>query len=167
MSSELSVAKVLSSLEARAARHKERQAFHAQQEAHHREQRALHEAELEKVQQHLEAFRAVAAVAVDLATESTAAASPSLDVESQGGRLMVSRMIRAVVESQIGDEPFGGSDIAAEANQRFADRLPRPVDARTASNVLRRMRAERRIHRVREGKAFYEALYAKGARPAE
>ncbi len=114
------------------------------------------------------AFRAVAASAVELATQTAPEApSPSLPIESQWGRLMVSRILRAVVEGQTGDEPFGGSDIAAEANQRYADRLPRPVDARAASDVPRRMRAEGRIHLVRVGKAFYEALYRKGARPAE
>ncbi|HYX24803.1 MAG TPA: hypothetical protein VFC23_11670 [Thermoanaerobaculia bacterium] len=169
MSSELSVARVLAKLEARATHHREQQAFHARQETHHREQRALHEAELEKVQANLEAFRSVAAAAVDLATQATAAAPPSsIDVESGWGRLMVSRMIRVVVDDLVaGGEPFGGADVAAEANKRFADRLRRPIDSRTAGDVLRRMCAEKRIHRLRAGKPFYEALYGKGARPVE
>ncbi|HEX4964514.1 MAG TPA: hypothetical protein VF173_27105 [Thermoanaerobaculia bacterium] len=168
MSSELSVARVLAKLEARAAHHREQQAFHAQQEIHHREQRALHEAELEKVNSNLEAFRSVAAEAVDLATQATAEPPTSIDVESEWGRLMVSRMIRVVVDSQVvGGEPFGGADIAAEANKRFADRLRRPIDSRTAGDVLRRMRSEKRIHLLRAGKPFYEALYGKGARPVE
>ena len=169
MSSELSVARVLAKLEARATHHREQQAFHARQETHHREQRALHEAELEKVQANLEAFRSVAAAAVDLATQATAAAPPSsIDVESGWGRLMVSRMIRVVVDGLVaGGEPFGGAHVAAEANKRFADRLRRPIDSRTAGDVLRRMCAEKRIHRLRAGKPFYEALYGKGARPVE
>ncbi|HSS48528.1 MAG TPA: hypothetical protein VLX28_06250 [Thermoanaerobaculia bacterium] len=170
MSSELSVAGVLTKLEARATHHREQQAFHAQQEAHHREQRALHEAELEKVQANLEAFRSVAATAVDLAAQAPAAEppAPSIDIESGWGRLMVSRMIRVVVDSQVaGGEPFGGADVAAETNKRFADRLRRPIDSRTAGDVLRRMCAEKRIHCLRRGKPFYEALYGKGARPVE
>src|SRR5947208_7500897 len=118
MSSELSVAGVLTKLEARTAHHREQQAFHAQQETHHREQRALHEAELEKVQANLEAFRSVAATAVDLAAQAPAAEPPatSIDIESGWGRLMVSRMIRVVVDSQVaGGEPYGGADIAEEA----------------------------------------------------
>jgi hypothetical protein len=51
MSSEMSVARVLAKLEARAALHREHQAFHAQKEAHHREQRELHEAGLEEIQE--------------------------------------------------------------------------------------------------------------------
>src|SRR5258707_40222 len=70
MSSEMSVARVLAKLEARAAVHREQQGFHAQKEAHHREQRELHEAELEKVNANLETFRAAAATAVDLAAQS-------------------------------------------------------------------------------------------------
>jgi hypothetical protein len=168
MSSELSVARVLAKLEARATLHREQQAFHAQQEAHHREQRALHEAELEKVQANLEAFRSAAAMAVDLATQTAAEPPTSIDIESGWGRLMVSRMIRVVVDSQVaGGEPFGGADIAEEANKRFADRLRRPIDSRTAGDILRRMWAEKRIHRLRVGKPFYEALYGKGARPVE
>jgi hypothetical protein len=168
MSSELSVARVLAKLEARAALHREQQAFHARQETHHREQRALHEAELEKVQTNLDAFRSAAALAVDLATQAAAEPPTSIDIESSWGRLMVSRMIRVIVDSQVaGGEPFGGSDVAAEANKRFADRLRRPIDSRTAGDVLRRMRLEKRIHLLRAGKPFYEALYGMGARPVE
>ena len=170
MSSDLSVARVLAKLEARATHHREQQAFHAQQETHHREQKALHEAELEKVNSNLESFRSAAATAVDLASQPAAepSFSTSLDIESGWGRLMVSRMIRVVVESQpIGGEPFGGADIAEEVNKRFADRLRRPIDSRTAGDVLRRMRREKRIHLLRMGKPFYEALYGQGARPVE
>lgn len=166
----MSVAKVLAKLEARAAAHREQQAFHAQREAHHREQRELHEAELAKVKANLEAFRSAAATAVDLATQP-AAESPSstpLDIESGWGRLMVSRMIRVVVDSQVfGGEPFGGTDVAEEANKRFADRLHRPIASRAAGDVLRRMESEKRIHLIRAGKPFYEALYGQGARPVE
>ena len=62
MSSEMSVARVLAKLEARAAVHREQQAFHAQKEAHHREQREKHEAELTKVNANLETFRSAAAI---------------------------------------------------------------------------------------------------------
>jgi len=54
--------------------------------------------------------------------------------------------------------------VTAEVNRRFADRLRRPIDTRMASDVLRRMNNARQIHLVRVGKAFSEALYAKGAR---
>jgi len=170
MSSEMSVARVLAKLEARAVAHREQRAFHAQKEAHHRAQRELHEAELKKVKANLEAFRSAATPAVDLASQPAAESpsSASLDIESGQGRLMVSRMIRAVVESQVfGGEPFGGADVVEEANKRFADRLHRPIDSRTAGDVPRRMRREKRIHLVRVGTSHYEALYGQGARPVD
>lgn len=164
MSSKLSVEEVLSQLELRAAFHREREAFHSQQEARHREERALHAAELEKVLQSLEAFRTAAATAVDLAR----AVAKSIPIEEETlpppGRLMVGRLLRKIVQSPSLAEPFGATAVAAEANRRFADRLPGPVDRRTASDVLRRMLAEGAIRLVREGKAFHEALYTRSPR---
>ncbi len=160
MSSKLSVEEVLSQLEQRAAFHREREAFHSQQEARHKEERTLHADELEKVLQSLEAFRAAAATAVDF---SRSAAAPISDVETlpPAGRLQISRLLRSVILSPALPEPFGASAVAAEANRRIRDRLP-PVDRRTASDVLRRMLAERAIRLARKGKAFHEALYTRG-----
>ena len=67
MSSKLSVEEVLSNLERRAVFHREQEALHARQAVHHQEQQELHGAELAKVLENLEAFRAVATSAVDLA----------------------------------------------------------------------------------------------------
>jgi vacuolar-type H+-ATPase subunit I/STV1 len=71
VSSKLSVAEVLGSLEARAAFHREREAFHAAQEEQHRQERARHAAELETVLHNLEAFRTVSASAVELVRQAT------------------------------------------------------------------------------------------------
>ncbi|HEY4588874.1 MAG TPA: hypothetical protein VII86_06590 [Thermoanaerobaculia bacterium] len=167
MSSKLSVAAVLESLEARAAFHREREAFHAAQEEQHRQERARHAAELETVLHNLEAFRAVSASAMELVQQASSPEPAEPPVKAPAsGRLMASRFIRAVVESRTDGEPFGASAVIAEVNRRFGDRLKKPVDTRTASDVLRRMSRERKIHRVRPGKAFAEALYARGARPA-
>ena len=168
MSSKLSVAEVLSQLESRAAFHREREAFHAAQEEQHRQERARHAAELEKVLHSLDAFRTVAASAVELVQQpqvSEPAAEPLVKPPASG-RTMVSRFIRAVVESWPDGEPLGASAVAAEVNRRFGDRLRKPVDTRAASDVLRRMSGERKLHRVRPGKALSEALYARGGRPA-
>ena len=149
MSSKLSVDDVLSQLEKRAA--------------FHREQEELHREELEKVLQSLEAFRAVAANAVDLAhLAQPAAMKPVADEEElpPPGRLQISHLLRRVILSPALPEPFGASAVAAEANRRIRDRLP-PVDRRTASDVLRRMLAEGAIRLAREGKAFHEALYTR------
>lgn len=170
MSSKLSVAEVLTNLEARAAFHREREAFHAQQEEQHRVERARHAAELEKVLHNLETFRAASSSAVELVqqphSQAPAPAEPQVKAPASG-RMMVSRFIRSVVESREEGEPFGASAVTAEVNRRFADRLRRPIDTRMASDVLRRMNNARQIHLVRPGKAFSEALYARGARTEE
>lgn len=158
MSSKLSVEEVLSNLEERAAFHRAQEALHAQQEAHHHEQRAHHAAELEKVLQSLEAFRPVAAAAVDMAQPPPSLAGEE-DPLPPAGRLMVSRLLRRVIENSALPEPFGAAAVAAEANRLFADRLPGPVSARTASDVLRRMLAEGAIQLAQKGTARHEALY--------
>jgi hypothetical protein len=166
MSSKLSVAEVLENLESRAAFHREREAFHAGQEEQHRQERTRHAAELEKVLHNLETFRSASSSAVELVQQAHPAPEPTvphLELPASG-KVMVSRMIRAVVESQGDGEPFGASLVTAEVNRRFAGRLRRPVDTRAASDVLRRMNNAGQLHLVRAGKAFSEALYAKGAR---
>jgi len=161
MSTELSVAEVLSNLEARAAFHREQESLHAQQEVHHREQRALHAAELEKVLKNLEAFRAVAAAAVDLAqplpAKSAAAAAGSVPKLPPPGRLQASQVVRLAIESVA--EPFGPTAVAAEANRLFGKHARKPIDQRTASDVLRRMLREGELQLVREGRANREAVY--------
>jgi hypothetical protein len=166
MSSKLSVEEVLANLEKRAVALREQEAFHAQQEAHHREQRALCAAELEKVQQNLEAFRAVSTTAVDLvrplAASSVSSAAVAEEEIPPPGRLQVGRMLRMVIESPNLAEPFGATAVAEEANRRFGDHLREVIGPRTASDVLRRMLGEGEIELVRKGKAFYEALYRRG-----
>ncbi len=161
MSLKISVEDVLSNLEQRATFHREQEAMHAQQEVHHREQRALHAAEMEKVLQSLEAFRAVAVPAVDLARPLPPPPVPAATEADLPlpGRLMVGRLLRLAVDSPGLEEPFGPTAVAAEANRRFPDRLRQPVGPRTASDLLRRLLAEGEIELVREGKAFHEAMY--------
>jgi len=170
MSSKLSVEEVLSNLEERVAFHREQEALHARQEIHHREERALHAAELEKVLQHLEAFRAVAPAAADAARQLPPKPVPvpvpvAEEVELPApGRLMASRLLRRVAESPSLEEPFGPAALAAEASRRFADRLRKPIGPRAASDVLRRMLAEGAVHLVRKGTASTEALYRRRPR---
>jgi hypothetical protein len=172
MASKLSVAEVIANLEKRAAFHREQEAFHAQKESEHGEQRASHAAELEKVLHSLEAFRTAAPAAVELAQSSPvqSVAAPAVDVPavdetiSPSGRLMISRLLRQIVQSPSFPEPFGPTSLTAEVNRLFPDRLRRPVDPRTASDVLRRMRADGEIQLAREGKAFQESLYTRRSR---
>jgi hypothetical protein len=168
MSAKLSVAEVLANLEARADFHRNRETFHAQQEIQHREQRAEHAAELEKVLQSLETFREVATTALSLAQQPLANQPSAVQIEiPASGRLMGSRLVRTVVELWASAEPFGAAAVAREVNRQFRDRLRKSVDERAASDVLRRMKQEGLIHLVRKGKAFHEALYGKGPRPAQ
>ncbi len=170
MSSKRSVAEILASLEGREVFHGEREAFHAGQEVHHRDQRAVHVAELEKVRHRLAAFREAAASAVEIVeqpvegrVETVATVSPEA-MSKLSGRLIPSRIVRAVIASLPADEPFGPTLVASETNRRHAGTLRRPLDTRTISDILRRMRAEGLLHLVQGGKAFHEALYAKGPR---
>jgi hypothetical protein len=167
MSERLSVEEVMALLERRATYHREQEALHAQQEIHHREQRAFHVAELEKVTQSLEGFRASAPTAVDLAREletltGIGAAAEEMKVPPPG-RLMVSQMLRQVAESSSLPEPFNADALAAEANRQFADHLRQPISSRTASDVLRRLLAEGRLVLDRKGKAFTQAQYRRKA----
>lgn len=166
MSTALSVAEILDKLTKRIAWHREKAAFHAQQESHHREQSAFHTAELERVSRHFEAFKATALAAADLAQagppQPAMAEMEEEDVrEFIGKRIKVSRLIARAVE-RLGDgETFGAARVAAETNRRFESRLRRPVDARAASVVLRRLSTAGRLQLVRQGKAAKEALYRK------
>ena len=158
MSSKLSVEDVLAKLEKRAAFHRAQEAFHSQQETQHHEQRALHAAELEKVLQSLESFRAVSAAAVDLA-QSLPVKPTAKDEMPPPGRLMISRLVRMIALSPSFEEPFGPAAVVAEANRRFADRLPRPLEHRMVSNVLRRLVAEGLLQVAVQGKAHHESVY--------
>jgi hypothetical protein len=164
MSTSLSVAQVLENLEKKLVFHRDQETLHTQQEAFHREQRAVHSAEIEKVAQHLEAFKAVALPAAELATPP---APPPLPEEPDlGAKPLISRLVTRVVASWPADQIFGSSHIAYEVNRRYPTKLRRPVNPRTVSVTLRRMRDTGQIHDIQEGRAHHEAIYAKGPRPA-
>ena len=160
MSTPLSIPDVVARLEAQAALHKEREAFHSQQEAFHRDQRAAHAAELERVSKNLEAFKAAAASAVDLAGRP----APLVATESESlgpGRPKLARMVAQVVRGFGASERFGTKRVTQEIEARFRDVLRGPVDAKLVSITLRRMADAGRIHQVRRGRPHWEALYAK------
>jgi hypothetical protein len=164
MSTSLSVAEILATLEKQIEHHRERAAFHAQQEVHHREQSALHLAEMEKISQHFEAFKATALPAADLARQ-VGAPSPAREeaddlLDFVGKKLKVSRLVMRAVE-RLQEPTFGAAQVAAEVNRRYGDKLRRPVDNREVSTTLRRLRDSGRLRVVRQGKAVHGALYAK------
>jgi hypothetical protein len=160
MSRNLSVAQMLANLEARIAFHQERRAFHAEQEALHGEQLAFHDAELEKVRQRFEAFKAAADAAAELATPPVreTARQPE-EIPYFGNRPMLSRLAARVAEAWPEGETFGARAIAEEVNRRYRDVLKKPATPALVSVALRRLATAGRLRQVRPGKALYEALY--------
>jgi hypothetical protein len=166
MSTSLSVAEILAKLEARIEHHEQQMAFHKQQEAHHREQSAAHAVELETVRRHFESFKAAALPAADLAG-AAGVPVPAKEEEPEdlrefvGKRLLTSKLIARAIRG-LADETFGATRVAQEANRRYRNTLKKPVDARAASTVLRRLRDAGEIQQVQSGGAAHEALYSKG-----
>jgi hypothetical protein len=161
-----SIGEVMASLETQAAFHRERVSFHAEHEAHHRKQRTVHEAELEEILRRLESFRSAAAEAVDFAARPGAAASgpsPQHDDLGSRSRPRVRRMVERVIADKEVDEPFGPLGLTEEVNQRFGQRLRRPVKANQISTALWRLEQKGIIHLVRKGRPHAEALYARQA----
>lgn len=166
----LPVDQMLAQLEAKAEHHRERQAFHAQQEIHHREQSAVHASELSATTERLEAFRAAAAAAGELLERPGAvAAQPAAkekdedkDAEEDLGKgRPLARMVARLLEEKGADEPFGSATLTREVNQRWGAKLRRKANPRTIAALLRRWARSGRIHRTREGRAYYESLYVR------
>lgn len=165
MSKSLSVPDMLANLEARIAYHRERREIHAQQEAHHREQCAFHDAELAKILERYDAFKAAAEAAADYARPPGPADGDPREAEEDlprfGNQPRVSSLIARVVESQPEGETFGARAIAAEVNRRYGGKLPKPVDSTAVSIVLRRLSKARKLRKVRPGRAAQEGLYVR------
>jgi hypothetical protein len=162
MSSQLSVAQVMASLEEQMRFHREREAEHAEQEAFHRDQRAVHAAEYETVARHYEAFKASAAGAAEIAARSGVPAPAPAEPLPPLKPVLPSRLVaRAVAEMPAG-ETFVPSRIASEVNRRYSRELRKPIDSRLASTALRRLMAQGEIRLVRKGTAHREAVYARG-----
>lgn len=163
MNPNLSVAQLMANLEAQIAYFESQEAFHSQQAAFHREQQQLSVAELAKARERYEAFKAAAAATDELAHHSAIAGT--LRQTEEDARIpitTISGLIGRVVDAKPPGETFGPTSIAQEINFRFGKRLPHPLDSRTVSGTLRRLHADGRIHRVQDGRAFHEALYAQG-----
>ena len=163
MSTHLSVAEIFRKLEERMKLHQEQADFHARQEALHREQGAFHTAELQKISERFEAFKATALDAAELAQETSALPEVAGEEEDLrdlvGKRLMMSKLVGRVVNRMGEGETFGATRVAEEINRRYGTHLRRPVGARAVSVTLRRLRDAGRIHAVREGKAAQESIY--------
>ncbi|HYO14402.1 MAG TPA: hypothetical protein VE685_14495 [Thermoanaerobaculia bacterium] len=164
MSTDLSVSKILASLEAQRAQHKERENWHAEQEAFHREQRAHHAAEYERVTQNYEAFKATAETAADLAARALATVPEPEKQEEEpppGKPPVRTRLLERMVEEIPVGTVIWPSWLAEEANRRFPKLLPKPVSFRMASNALRKMVGWGLVEVAEKGKPHHEAAYRK------
>jgi hypothetical protein len=159
VSRQLSVARILGQLEERIEHHERQQAFHTQQEAFHQEQKARHAAELAAARESYESFRAAADSAGELVARPLEEAAVDDSIPS-GKRAVLSRLIARVVATKGPVEPFGANAVAREVEERWGNRLKRRVDPRSVAAQLRRMARTGRIHQLRAGRAFHEALYS-------
>ncbi len=166
MGSSLSVTAILSSLEAQIAQKREREAFHAEREAFHREQRTEYAAELERLVQNFEAFKASAASAADLASRYVPAATPPPDGGLPPGRkVSINKAVVKVIEGKGEQQPFGPREITEELNRRFSGRLRKTIDARQVSVSLRWLAATGRIFRLEKGRPHWESKYLRQLPP--
>ena len=162
MKTDRSIADVLEKLETQAAFHQERESFHAGREEHHRGQRSGHADRLADIRRRLEAFRAAAVEALDLAEEPAvqAAAREEVDLGS-ASRPRLGRMVELIVAAKGTRERFGPVTLCEELNQHFGERLRQPVEPGQVSVVLRRLCRMGKIHQVRRGRPHWEALYVR------
>lgn len=168
MGSNVSVTEMLAQLEAKVAYHKQQQEMHERQEAFHAEQKVVHEAEHRKAAERCDAFKAAAAAAGEILADAvpSAPAEAALPEDFQSGDWRwLSRLMNLVLESKAPNETFGPSSIGREIRERWGAKLRHRVDPRSVSATLRRWASTGRIHQVREGRSYYEALYVK-QRPA-
>jgi hypothetical protein len=166
LSSQLSVAQILASLEQQMAFHKEQEDHHASREAFHREQRAVHAAQHETVAKHYEAFKATAGSAAEIAAQSATAVPPPQEEEPapvagavQG--LEPHKLVARLVAELPDGEVYTSSQVAAEVNRRYASELKKPLRGPTASTCLRRLLAGGKVRLVQKGTAHIQAVYTR------
>jgi len=163
LSTDLSVAQILASLEKQMASHQERQTHHAQREAFHREQKDLHAAELETVAKQYEAFKATAQGAAEMAARTSAVVpppkqqTPPAPVTPKRPHILVARLVQELPAGEV----YTASKVAAEVNRRYRSELKTPLSRPVASTCLRRLLARGRLRLVQKGTAHIQAVYTK------
>ena len=163
METTLSVAAILSSLEAQIAEQREQEAFHAERETFHRGLRERHVAELERLVQHFEAFKASAASAAELAVRRPAAPPPPPPDDSlpPGRKVSINKLVVKVIEGKGLQEPFGPREIAEEINRRFGGKLKKLIDVPQVSVSLRWLASTRRVFRLKKGRPHSGSQYVR------
>lgn len=157
-----SVEDIVASLEAEAARHRERGAFHAQQEELHREKRLHHEAELEAITRRLEEFRTVSAAVLELMGHLAPPpmAGPAQDF-GPASRPRLTRMVDTILQELGPDQAVGPAWLTQEINRRYSQNLRKLVTPRQISDILRRLARTGRLRQIRPGKARHEARFVR------
>jgi hypothetical protein len=162
-----SIDEIVTSLEAQAAFHRERQAFHAGHEALHQKERLRHTAELDAITERLESFRAASAAAVEVAARAPAGMvrtdRPSIADQDFGAASnpRLTRMVRHVLADLGGQEPFGPLKVLVAVQRGFGGRLRTQPDLRQISGILHRLCRTGEIQRLRRGRPHHESRYVK------
>ncbi len=159
MSRQLSIERVLAELKGRIEHHRRQAAFHAEQETFHEKEKVRHTAELQTVTERFETFQAAADAVGELVgrPREEKAADDSIPA---GKGAVLSKLVERVVAAKGPIEAFGAADVTREIRERFGDRLGKKIDVRAVAAKLRRLARARRIHQLREGRAYHEALYS-------
>ena len=148
----ITVPQILEALEAQIAHHREREAFHTGQETAHREQRARHAAELEGITRHYENLRQSLG-----AIEGVVARKPQSP--DRGGRPSLTLLVSLTLADLEPDRHFTASELAAEVDRRFGDRLKKPAERNLVAIALRRLHQRGRLRLVRKGRPHTEAVW--------
>jgi hypothetical protein len=159
MSRQLSIERVLAELQNRIEHHRSRTAFHAAQEAFHEKEKVRHTAELQTVSERFETFQAAADAVSELVARPREEKAIEDSIPASKGAVL-SKLVDRLVAAKGPIEPFGATDITRELRERYGTRLGRKIDVRSVAAKLRRMARLRRIHQLRQGRAFHEALYS-------
>src|SRR5262245_24525317 len=124
MDTNLSIAQILSDMEAQIAHHESQEAFHAQQEVFHREQRATHAEGLAKVRERYEVLTAGVPAAGEIFEElpqPAPEAPPQVEPDPDEGRQpTIAKLVKRLVSSKSGNEELTPKSIARELNERFS-----------------------------------------------
>jgi hypothetical protein len=167
-----SVDEIVKSLEARAAFHRQRQSYHAGHEALHQKERLRHTAELDAITERLEAFRAAAAAAIEVAAqmpEGTARPEQPTIADQDFGSASnprLTRMVRNVLADLGSQEPFGPQGVLEAVQRRFGEGLRTRPEPRQISGILHRLARTGEIHRLRGGRPHHESRYVREKPPA-
>jgi hypothetical protein len=153
---------LLAGLSAKIAFHGREEKTCAEREAHFREQRTFHAAELERATRCHEALLAAAHTAEEINARPAPAELPAQDLGSPS-RPKVTRMVDLVLADLAPDLRFGAKQVVAEIKRRFGVNLSRPADTGAVALVLKRRSQAGRLHCLRRGRPYHQALYTRRA----